>query len=80
MIGQEDVIQRMSNFTQRGESLRNSFAERFGGGAFVGTSKIAETFKDDTGDMVNKVVETDTKTINNMIASALADKVKEELS
>jgi ribosomal protein S17E len=78
MIGKEDAYERMSSFTQRGENLRNSFAERFGGGGFVGTSKVAETFKDDAGDMVNKVVETDTKTINNMIASALADKVKEE--
>jgi len=79
MIGKENAYERMSSFTQRGENLRNSFAERFGGGGFVGTSKVAETFKDDAGDMVNKVVETDTKTINNMIASALADKVKEEV-
>ena len=79
MIGKEDAYERMSSFTQRGENLRNSFAERFGGGGFAGTSKVAETFKDDAGDMVNKVVETDTKTINNMIASALADKVKEEV-
>ena len=79
MINQEDIVQRISSFTKKGEDLRNSFAERFGGGGFAGTSKVAETFKNDTGDMVNKVVETDTKTINDMISSALADKVKEEV-
>ena len=66
-----------SDFEMRGEALRGGFAKRYGGG-FVGSSEIAETFSDDAGDMVKKVVTTDTKTINDMIASSLSEKIKEE--
>ena len=79
MRPQEDLVQKYSEFGRRGEAFKNSFSERYGGGAFVGTSKVAETFKDDAGDMVNKVVETDTKSINNLIESALNEKVKDEV-
>lgn len=73
--------EQLNDFAKRGESLKNGFAQRYGGGnpGFAGTSQIAESFRDDAGDMVKKVVETDTKSINDMISSALADKVKEEV-
>lgn len=68
----------LSNFAQRGQDLRKGFANRFGGG-FVGVSDISQTFQNDAGDMINKVVETDTKTINNLINNSLSDRIQEEI-
>ena len=82
-----------SNFSMRGDFLRNDFATRYGGagfagdgsfgepsaGGFAGSSQATEVFKSDAGDMVKKVVKTDTKKINDQIASSLSEKIKEEI-
>lgn len=70
----------MSDFAMRGEDIRNGFAKRFGGGfPFPGSSSISETFRNDTGDMVKKVVETDTKTINDLINNTLSERIQEDV-
>jgi hypothetical protein len=84
-----------SNFAMRGDFLRNDFATRYGGGNFVaptqepvyatgfsgiaGSAQASQMFRSDAGDMVRKVVKTDTKTLNNQIASSLGDTVQDEV-
>ena len=70
----------MSNFQKRGDDLKNGFASRFGGGMSLGgfspATQIAQTFGSnvDIGEMIKKVVTTDTKNISTGIASALDNK------
>lgn len=82
-----------SNFAMRGDFLRNDFSSRYGGGgfgagfpgagissaAFAGAAQAASMFRSDAGDMVKKVVKTDTKTINDQISSTLNERIQEEI-
>jgi hypothetical protein len=65
-----------SPFAMKGDELRNGFAKRFGGG-YVGASDIMSSFKMDTEDIVKNIIGSDTKDINNMISSAINDKIGE---
>lgn len=68
-----------SSFAMRGEELKNNFAKRYGGG-FVSASNLTESFRNETGDMIKKVVTKDTKDINSNITTSLNDRIKEEIS
>lgn len=84
-----------SNFAMRGDFLRNDFASRYGGGSFIppieqpepipafsgiaGAAQASQMFRSDTGEMVKKVVKTDTKNLNNQIASKLNEKIQDEV-
>jgi hypothetical protein len=63
-------------FGLRGEELKNGFAKRFGGG-FISTSDLIESFKPDTDKMMKSAVSTDTKMINEIISSALDERLGE---
>ena len=65
-----------SPFAMKGDELRNGFAKRFGGG-YVGASDIMSSFKMNTEDIVKNIIGSDTKDINNMISSAINDKIGE---
>jgi hypothetical protein len=69
------AFSRRNSFAELGAELKNGFAQRFGG--FQGTPQVAGLFGTDTNDMVKNVSEIDTKTINNMISSALDQKLNE---
>ena len=80
-IGVPNIERLRSNFADRGDFYQNDFSSRFGGGpfrnpfgspfassygaSFPSAATIGNTFRDDAGDMVKKVVSSDTKSINN---------------
>lgn len=72
----EDVF--LNKFAQRGQDLRNEFANRYGRG-FVGSYDISQTFRNDAGDMIKKVVETETKSINDRINESLSEQIQDEI-
>jgi len=68
----------LNKFAQRGQDLRNEFANRYGRG-FVGSYDISQTFRNDAGDMIKKVVETETKSINDRINDSLSEQIQDEI-
>ena len=87
-IGVPNIERLRSNFADRGDFYQNSFSSRFGGSPFgspfgasiPSAATVGNTFRDNTGEMVKKVVKNDTKKINNAIAESLNKRVQDEIS
>jgi hypothetical protein len=83
-IGVPNIERLRSNFADRGDFYQNSFSSRFGGSPFGASipsaATVGNTFRDNTGEMVKKVVKNDTKKINNAIAESLNKRVQDEIS
>lgn len=47
--------------------------------SITGSAQASQMFRNDAGDMIKKVVKTDSKTLNDQIASSLGDEVKDEI-
>lgn len=77
-IGIPNIERLRSSFAMRGDAYKTDFATRYGGG-FVGSSTVARSFRDDAGEMVKKVVQNDSKKINNSISSSLNQKIQDEI-
>jgi hypothetical protein len=94
-IGVPNIERLRSNFADRGDFYQNDFSSRFGGGpfrnpfgspfassygaSFPSAATIGNTFRDDAGDMVKKVVSSDTKSINNSIAGSLNQRIQDQI-
>jgi hypothetical protein len=94
-IGVSNIERLRSNFADRGDFYQNDFSSRFGGGpfrnpfgspfgspfgaSFPSAATIGNTFRDDAGDMVKKVVSSDTKSINNSIAGSLNQRIQDQI-
>jgi len=71
-----DRSEFMSPFAKKGDQLKNGFAKRFGGGTFA-SADLVDMFKPDASQMMKDAVGTDTKMINDMISSAIDERLGE---
>lgn len=71
-----DRSEFMSPFAKRGDQLKNGFTKRFGGGAFA-SADLVDVFKPDASQMMKDAVPTDTKMINDLISSAIDERLGE---